>query len=151
MAVQDKKLALDTAFYSQYRGTFSGILRWPQLDEFWQALRNKADAHWYIYTVGEPVPQRASTSTEVLNFISDIDARLRREHDERYCGLVYTDSKTDPGFIKIYDPNNLGVVCGFSDNPPLPGWILSLLRPEPLNENMFRPARKHWWQLFARD
>ena len=61
--------------------------------------------------------------------------------------MVYVDNKTEPSFIKIYDPNNLGVVCGFSDNPPLPGWIVSLIKPEPLDENTFLPqSRKRWWR-----
>jgi len=148
--VKDRKLELDSEFYTQYRGRLSGILRWPQLDEFWQALRSKADARWYIYTIGEPVPQQPCSGAEVLNFITELDARLRQEHDERFCGLVYTDSRTDPGFIKIYDPNNLGVVCGFSDNPPLPGWVLSLVPPELLAKDLFaKPARRRWWRLFA--
>jgi len=60
---------------------------------------------------------------------------------------VYTDSKTDPSFVKIFDPNNLGVVCGFSDNPPLPGWVMSKIPPIELDASTFLPAnRRRWWQ-----
>jgi len=138
-------------FYSRYRGGFVGILKWPQLDEFWQVLRSKADASWYIYAIGERLPDKPVTAEQLDTFIVEIDSLLRKEHREDYCGVVYVDDKTDPGFIKIYDPNNLGVVCGFSDNPPLPGWIVSLIKPERLDESTFLPqSRRRWWRrLFS--
>ncbi|MCG8047412.1 MAG: hypothetical protein N0E48_17590 [Candidatus Thiodiazotropha endolucinida] len=46
----------------------------------------------------------------------------------------------------IYDPNNLGVSCGYSDNPPLPGWVLSKLPPIDLPGTMVPKNRKRWWQ-----
>ena len=134
-------------FYRQFRGGFSSILRWHQLDEFWQVLRNKADAGWYIYAIGEAVPESPASAQQVNTFITEIDRLLREEHEEDFCGVVYVDDKNEPGFVKIYDPNNLGVVCGFSDNPPLPGWVLSLTKPELLNETTFvTQARKRWWK-----
>ncbi len=140
-----------SAFYTRYRGSFSGILKWSQLDLFWDVLRAKAEAAWYIYAIGEPVPQQPVSAEQLNKFISEIDQLLRKEHEEDYCGVVYVDDKADPNFIKIYDPNNLGVVCGFSDNPPLPGWILSLIPPETLDDNTFLPqSRRRWWQrLFS--
>jgi len=138
-------------FYARYRGGFSGILRWPQLDDLWNVLKSKASAGWYIYAIGEAVPGQPATVEQINTFIVEIDALIRKEHQEDYCGVVYVDDKTDPGFIKIYDPNNLGVVCGFSDNPPLPGWILSLVKPEQLDKNTFlSQSRKRWWRrLFS--
>jgi hypothetical protein len=51
--------------------------------------------------------------------------------------------------IKIFDPNNLGMVCGTSNTPVPPRWLLTRIPPEailddaPLN-------RKRWWQkLFS--
>jgi hypothetical protein len=149
--VKSQKQENLSEFYSRYRGGFVGILKWPQLDEFWQVLRSKADASWYIYAIGETLPDKPVTAEQLDTFIVEIDSLLRKEHQEEYCGVVYVDDKTDPGFIKIYDPNNLGVVCGFSDNPPLPGWIVSLIKPEPLDENTFLPqSRRRWWRrLFS--
>ena len=40
-------------FMQTYRGAFSGILRWPQLDELWETLRQQTDKQWYIYAVGD--------------------------------------------------------------------------------------------------
>ena len=145
MKPADKKTESD--FYSHYRGGFISLLRWPQLDEFWQVLRSKRDADWYIYAIGESLPEQTVTSEQLNTFITEIDLLLRKEHQEDYCGVVYVDDKTEPTFIKIYDPNNLGVVCGFSDNPPLPGWILSKLTPVDLNATTPLPGnRRRWWQ-----
>jgi len=141
----------ESAFYRRYRGSFSGILKWPQLDEFWQVLANKADAGWYLYAIGEQVPEYSASAEDVKMFVDEINTLLRKEHQQDYCGVVYVDDKKDPEFIKIYDPNNLGVVCGFSDNPPVPGWILSLIKPEPLDEKTFvTQSRKRWWQRIFR-
>lgn len=138
---------MDNTFYRAFRGNFSSLLSWQQLDEFWETVRRKADAGWYIYAIGTPVPQQASPAPDVLKFISEVDTLLRQEHYEDYCGIVYTDSRENPALIKIFDPDNLGVSCGFSNNPPLPGWVLSLLPPQPLEARRPLPAgRQRWWQ-----
>jgi len=147
MSSKPNQMTTSSEFYRHYRGAFSGILRWEQLDSFWAILRRRADAGWYVYAIGEPVPQQPLDADHVNTFITEIDVLLHREHDEDYCGIVYADDRDHPTFIKIYDPNNLGVVCGFSDNPPLPGWIMSLLPPEELNEQTFiSQSRRRWWQ-----
>lgn len=133
-------------FRSAFRGNFTGILQWQQLDQLWQTVKQSDNPHWYIYAIGENVPEQPVSQAELEKFIDEIDALLRKEHDEDYCGIVYTDSKVHPTFIKIFDPNNLGVVCGFSNNPPLPGWILSTIKPEPLEDMRPLPGnRKRWW------
>ncbi len=140
--------ASEPGFLERYRnGSFSGVLRWPQLDAFWDVLRAAADRGWYIYAVGEAVPQVASEADEVLRFIDEIDALLRREHDEDYCGIVYADDLQAPTLIKIFDPNNLGSSCGSSAHPPKPGWILSLEQPVDLADAMPLPNnRRRWWR-----
>ncbi|MES0328617.1 MAG: hypothetical protein ABUK13_10570, partial [Gammaproteobacteria bacterium] len=102
---------------------------------------------WFIYAVGEVPPEAPASETHLCKFIDEIDVLLRKEHDEDYCGIVYTDNKETPAFIKIFDPNNLGVSCGFSDNPPLPGWILSRIKPVELEAALNPPNnRRKWWQ-----
>ncbi|WJW75150.1 hypothetical protein QVG61_11745 [Thiohalobacter sp. IOR34] len=133
-------------YLSAFRGSFYGVLRWPQLDALWDSLRSDAEG-WYIYAVGEPPPERPADAERLLRFIEEIDALLRREHEEDYCGIVYTDAFETPTFIKIFDPNNLGVSCGFSDNPPLPGWVLSKMKPADLQADTPLPGnRRRWWQ-----
>jgi hypothetical protein len=138
-------------FYTAFKGTFSGVLRWEQLDGLWERLRAAADNGWYLYAIGEQPPVATIEREALLRFIAEIDELLRREHHEEYCGIVYVDDMQAPSFVKIFDPNNLGVSCGYSDNPPLPGWILSRLPPADLQAPMPQPGnRRRWWQrLFA--
>lgn len=132
-------------FQRLYSGRLWSVLSWEQLDAFW--LRIDPPAGWYIYAIGEPVPTVPASPGAVSGFITSLNALLRKEHHHDYCGIVYADQLDAPTFVKIFDPNNLGVSCGFSDNPPLPGWILSRVPPEDL-----RPAgplpegRKRWWR-----
>ncbi len=134
-------------FEQRFRGHFTGILSWDHLTTFWATVRSRADAGWYIYAVGEGVPTMPAGGAEVTRFVDEIDRLLRADHDEDYCGIVYADDKMAPTFIKIFDPHNLGVSCGSSKNPPLPGWILCLIPPTPLHSNRIMPAnRQRWWQ-----
>jgi hypothetical protein len=138
-------------FITAYRGSFTSMMRWPQLDEFWTLLNEQADDSWYVYAVGEQPPETSTTKEQFISFIQEINVLLHKEHTEDYCGIVYTDNKVNPAFVKIYDPNNLGVSCGFSDNPPMPGWILSKLQPVELESALNPPNnRRRWWKkLFA--
>lgn len=137
-------------FLTAYKGGFKGILRWPQLDDFWETV-NCSEKDWYIYAVGGQPPQNSSNLASLRKFIKEVDALLRREHDEDYCGIVYTDDIQEPHFIKIFDPNNVGTSCSMAKTPPLPGWILSTSRPIDLplalqQEAIAQPNnRKHWW------
>jgi hypothetical protein len=135
----------DGAFLDAFRGSFTSALRWPQLDALWDGVRAAPDG-WYLYAIGEPPPRTAAAPAEVLRFVDEIDALLRREHDEDYCGIVYADDLRTPAMIKIYDPNNLGVSCGFSANPPLPGWVLSRMPPGDLTALRAPAGRRRWWR-----
>lgn len=138
-------------FQTAFKGRFENILRWEQLDVFWDVMRADAGGDWYLYAVGEPPPQQPATAAQLMTFIDEVDVLLRREHDEDYCGVVFADSTEAPAFVKIFDPNNLGVSCGFSENPPLPGWILSKLPPVDLQAAAVLPGnRRRWWRrLFS--
>ena len=144
-------MSIKEAYLAAFRGNFTSTMRWPDLDAFWEVLKVQADDQWYIYAVGEKPPEETVDREQLLNFIDKIDELLHREHDEDYCGIVYTDDKDSPEFIKIFDPNNLGVSCGFSENPPLPGWILSRIQPVELESALNPPKnRQRWWQqLFS--
>ncbi|MCW8945047.1 MAG: hypothetical protein OQL27_09765 [Sedimenticola sp.] len=134
-------------FISAFNGSFNSALRWPQLDQLWSALREQSQDDWFIYAIGETPPIMPSSAADVERFIDEMDSFLRREHDEEYCGIVYADDLAHPRFIKIYDPHNLGVSCGFSDNPPLPGWVLSKIAPCDLPSTRVLPNnRRRWWR-----
>ena len=135
------------SFINDYKGSFTSMMRWHQLDDFWALLKEQADDLWYLYAVGEVPPEKPVNKAKLLSFINEINVLLRKEHTEDYCGIVYADNKSKPTFIKIYDPNNLGVSCGFSDNPPLPGWIISKVKPVDLETNLVPPNnRRRWWK-----
>lgn len=138
------------AYLQAFRGSFTSTLRWHQLDALWRNLKKDADGGWYIYAIGEPPPTATVEPDMFLKFIENIDTLLRTEHDEDYCGIVYADNLEQPAFVKIYDPNNLGVSCGYSDNPPLPGWVLSKLPPVDLPATVMPKNRRRWWQALWR-
>ncbi len=140
-------MPVQQAYLSAFKGSFTSTMRWHDLDAFWEVLKGLADDQWYIYAVGEVPPESTVDKAYFLTFIEKIDDLLHKEHDEDYCGIVYVDNMEVPEFIKIFDPNNLGVSCGFSDNPPLPGWILSRLQPVELETALNPPKnRQRWWQ-----
>lgn len=141
----------DDPYLRAFRGSFISALRWHHLDTLWERLREHAGDGWYVYAVGEVPPVTPSDAARVEAFITEVDRLLRDEHKEDYCGIVYADDLETPSFIKIYDPNNLGVSCGYSDNPPLPGWVMSRIPPVDVAAARVVPKnRKRWWQrLFS--
>ncbi len=139
-------------FLAALRGSFTSALRWHHLDALWERIQQQAgDGEWYIYAIGQAPPTAASSQADLGRFITEADRLLREEHAEDYCGIVYADDLQTPTLVKIYDPNNLGVSCGYSDSPPLPGWILSKIPPCDLQTHQGVPRnRKRWWrQLFG--
>lgn len=131
-------------------GSFTSALKWHHLDDLWARIKQSPES-WYIYAIGQTTPETPVDNDKLTIFIEEIDALLRKEHDENYCGIVYADNLQEPTMVKIYDPNNLGVSCGYSDNPPLPGWVLSHMPPVTLEDQTIVPAgRRRWWQkLFS--
>lgn len=141
------EVSVEQNYLDAFKGRFTSLMRWEHLDDFWNTLRNQSTNEWYIYAVGEIPPEQPVAEEHLLKFVDEIDELLHQEHDETYCGIVYTDDKELPEFIKIFDPNNLGVSCGFSDNPPLPGWILSKIPPVELESALNPPNnRRRWWK-----
>ena len=141
----------DQEYLSAFKGSFTSALRWHQLDALWERVRERAADDWFIYAVGEEPPSEPADAQRVETFLIEIDKLLRDEHQEDYCGIVYADDLQAPSFIKIYDPNNLGVSCGYSDNPPLPGWTLSLIPPVdlPATQVVAKNRRRWWRKLFS--
>ena len=133
-----------TEFESKLDGMLFSLMSWDQLTAFW--LRIDPDARWYIYAVGQEVPTAPASSEQVKVFLREIDTLLRREHEENYCGIVYADDLQQPHFIKIYDPNNLGVSCGSSKVKVLPGWVMSQVAPVELQARAVPASRTRWWQ-----
>ncbi len=143
--------SIATGYLRAYRGRLVGVMRWPDLDRLWERLR-ASPAGWYVYAVGEPPPTVVATPERLAEFVEAVDRLLRTEHDEDYCGIVYADDPERPAFVKIYDPNNLGAVCGTSGVPTLPGWTLSRVAPVDLPSAFPPPAgRRRWWRRLFGD
>lgn len=139
----------ETPDYMQtFKGYFRGIKSWDDLSKLWDSLRQENHGQWYVYATDERPPASPLPVTELEQFIQLTDKYLRDNHEEDYCGIVYVDNIDELGFIKIYDPNNLGVVCGFSDNPPLPKWVLSQIKPVDIEAATTPPSR--WKKLLHR-
>lgn len=133
-------------FLELYHGTLKGVLRWENLDALWDTITDGRMEGWYLYAIGHELPETVAEPQELTRFMKEMDQLLHTEHDEDYCGIVYTDDFENPSLVKIYDPGNLGVVCGSSDNPPLPGWIMSRSKPVDLMAAFPVPGnRKRWW------
>lgn len=138
-----------TEFQRLYTGRLWSVLAWDQLTALWQRIDPAAG--WFLVAVGvSPAPTSGmapADATGVRAFIERIDALLRAEHHESYCGIVYADDLENPRLIKIYDPNNLGSSCGSSKTPHPPGWIMSRLPPDEIIATRAAPEnRKRWWQ-----
>jgi len=138
-------------FLEQFNGSLKGLLLWAQFDTLSHTLTKSNDGGWYVYYVGEAVPEAAIPSQQFGLFIEEISKLLRRDHQEDYLGIVYVDDYENPTFVKIYDPNNLGSSCGSSGSRVLPGWTISRSTPVDLQAEFPNPGgRRRWWQgLFA--
>lgn len=139
----------------EYRSLAAGrlwsVLEWDRLGDLWQRIDPAGG--WYLLAAGEAPPRQPADAQTVGEFVSRIDALLRSEHRESYCGIVYADDLAAPRLIKIYDPNNLGSSCGSSKNPPGPGWIMSRVAPEgdELPAAAVPAGRKRWWRVLFPD
>jgi hypothetical protein len=134
-------------FHARLKGRFYGMLQWTDLNALW--VRVKA-GQWYFYQVGETLPDGSLGGDELAVRIDALDKLLRQDHDFHLCGIVYADHVEQPTLIKVYDPNNLGSMCGGSTTPTPPRWILSTTPPETIEVDAPVPNnRRRWWQLFS--
>lgn len=131
-----------------YNGLLFSLMTWEQLAQFWEKIDKTAG--WYLYAVGEALPENAAEVEGTSRFIREIDALLRRDHHEDYCGIVYTDDVDNPTLVKIYDPNNLGSSCGGTGKHTIPpGWIMSRTPPREIaHTGVVAANRRRWWQAF---
>lgn len=131
-------------FQARLKGRFQGMLHWHQLDALWARVK---PGIWYVYQLGESVPGVPLQGETLAQRIDALDMLLRREHTEKYCGIVYADDVEQPTLIKIYDPNHIGSSC--SNGPPSPpGWVLSTTPPQAIALDAPVPNNRHrWWRL----
>ncbi len=128
-----------------FSGTLYGVMQWGQWDEM--RARIVSAGEWYVYALGHDVPQSPLSGSRLTLMLDEMDALLRRDHREKYLGIVYADDLATPTLVKVYDPNNLGSSCGSSGRVILPGWILSRIQPVAMaSESPVPNSRRRWWQ-----
>ncbi len=137
---------MPTPFLEKLNSKFYGVLSWDQLDQIWQTLETGEQA-WFIYQVGDALPENPITGDALHQAIQALNQLLRQEHEHDYCGIVYADDLTNPTFIKVFDPNNLGSSCGCSGKKYTPRWVVSQIKPVKIEDDVPLPNnRKKWWK-----
>ena len=89
------------AFRARLKGTFHGVLQWRQLDLLWERVKG---GEWFVYKVGEALPEMPLSGGMLAERIDALDTMLRHDHDYDYCGIVYVDDAEKPTLVKVYDP-----------------------------------------------
>ncbi len=133
-------------FSELFDGKCIGLRKWPDFDRLLENVRGQPQG-WYVYMVGREVPEHPVEPPRLEEFLEELSRLLKRDHDHDYCGIVYADDPAAPRLVKIYDPGNLGSSCGSCGYRVLPGWVLSRVRPEPLDSVGPIPmGRQRWWR-----
>jgi hypothetical protein len=126
-------------------GYLRGMLHWQELDALWLRVRAEPQG-WYLSQLGEAPPTSPLEAQALLRAVDEVDALLRREHRQTFCGVVFADAPEQPTFVKIFDPQHMGSMCSCSSEPVLPRWVLSRCPPDPLQVDApAEGARRHWW------
>lgn len=136
---------MSSEFLQVFNGRMSGVLRWQQLESIWQNLN--ADQGWYLYETNASLPAEPIDAAALKSAIKEIDAFLHQQHDEDYCGVVYTDDINAPSLLKIYHPKKMGTSCGSGSATVLPKWTLSKMAPVDLLEwSLEKDQKPAWWK-----
>ncbi|CAB5495838.1 hypothetical protein THERMOT_387 [Bathymodiolus thermophilus thioautotrophic gill symbiont] len=128
-------------YLAQFQGRFIGIMQWDDCRALFDKLSSNPN-DWYVYDTSKVVPKTVTNTNDFLDTINNIKKIIKSEHQERYCGIVYTNDLDNPDFVKIFHPNNLGKSCGSSENPPIPQWLLSKIKPVEVMEKFNSPSKK---------
>ncbi|CAC9580802.1 hypothetical protein [uncultured Gammaproteobacteria bacterium] len=128
-------------YLAQFQDRFIGIMQWEDCHALFEKLSNNSN-DWYLYNTSKVVPKTVVNANDFLNAINNIKKVIKSEHQERYCGIVYTNDLNNPDFVKIFHPNNLGKSCGSSENPPIPQWLLSKIKPIDIIKRFDFPPEK---------
>jgi TusA-related sulfurtransferase len=113
-------------------GTLAGIIDWQVLDRIFSIIQHSDDSKWRLYSndthpPGDKISKDVDTSDDLAASLQSLNAYLRQSHPRNYCGLVFTDSFTEPTIIRIFDPKFLTSMCNIYGNTPAPSWVISSL------------------------
>lgn len=113
-------------------GTLAGIIDWHVLDRIFSAIQHSDDSKWRLYSNDTPLPgdhrpNTVDTGGTLASSLKALSAYLRQSHPRNYCGLVFTDSLTEPTLIRIFNPKYLTSMCNIYGNTPAPSWVISTM------------------------
>lgn len=113
-------------------GTLAGVIDWHSLDQIWDFIEHSGDSRWHVFNIDTPLQgdSRANivdTSADLASSLETLKGYLRQSHQQDYCGLVFTDSLTDPTLIRIFDPKFITSMCNIYGNAPAPSWVISTM------------------------
>ncbi len=115
-------------YFQKFKGRFMGVMQWDDCHNLLQVLHDNPK-NWYVYDTLEMMPNSVMNADKFTDEITKIKTLIDDKHEEKYCGIVYTDDLKNPTFVKIFHPKNLGKSCGSSENPPMPQWLVSKEKP----------------------
>lgn len=121
----------DTAYWRAFRGRFSGILSWDGFDGFWAALAGAPEG-WFVFDPRGAAPDAPLPGEDFATFLGEARTVLEARRGLGHCGVVYADDLAAPGFVKLFDPTDMGSSCSIGGAPVLPRWVLSRIAPDPL-------------------
>lgn len=113
-------------------GTLAGIIDWHVLDRIFSDIQHTGDLKWRFYNNDTPLPgdkrpKDVDTSGDLTSSLKALNAYLRQSHPRNYCGLVFTDSFTEPTLVRVFDPKFLTSMCNIYGNTPAPSWVISTM------------------------
>jgi TusA-related sulfurtransferase len=113
-------------------GTLAGVIAWHVLDQIWHVIQHSEDSKWHVFENDSPLPGEnrpnvVDTRGELASSLNTLKDYLRQSHSQRYCGLVFTDSFTEPTFVRIFDPKLVTSMCNIYGNTPAPSWVISTM------------------------
>jgi hypothetical protein len=125
----------DTAFWRAYDGSFSGILKWQDVDRFWAYLAQNPEG-WHVFDPDGDAPDMPMTKTEFARFLTQAKALVNSRRERSLSGAIYVDNMAEPTFAKIFDPVNMGSACNVSGTRTMPRWVVSRIKPDALPKVM---------------
>ncbi len=120
----------DTPYWRAFMGRFYGLLKWQDVDEFWDIVA--ASDGWYAFDLQDDLPNEPLPNGALKAVLETVKTLVNSRRDMSISGAIYADDLTAPRFIKIYDPSHMGSACNTSTARTMPRWILSKLPPDPL-------------------
>ncbi len=120
-----------TEFWQRYRGAFSGVLKWQDMESLWATLK-AAPEDWYVFDPLAAAPAAPLNSVDFMSFLDDAELLVNQRRDRPSCGSIYVDKLETPSYIKIFDPLKMGTSCGGSHDPIMPRWVISHMVPDTL-------------------